>query len=131
MNIAEKLPEPLSTFVLDVPANEYYHFELPDGSTYPLKGVTYPVDYGHIEGYTTEDDHELDLFVGSKSDGVIGCVLVFRGEDRPNEHKFLIGLSDEEWQQVQSELEPVLISADTFTDLSGLLNAIKKFKDVA
>ena len=27
---------------------------------YPLKGATYPVDYGCIEGYTGEDEAELD-----------------------------------------------------------------------
>jgi hypothetical protein len=129
MNIAEQLPEPLNTFAIDVPAHQYYDFELPEGSTYPLKGVTYPVDYGHIIGYTTEDDHELDLFVGSTPEGLIGYVLVFRGEDKPNEHKFLVGLTDKEWQSVQAELEPVLIGHDTFADLSGLLDAIKKYKD--
>jgi len=129
MNISEQLPEPLNTFVIDIRANEYYDFELPCDSTYPLKGVTYPVDYGHIEGYTSEDGHKLDLFVGSKPDGVTGYVLVFRGEDRPNEHKFLVGLTNEEWQKVQRELEPVLIGHDTFADLTGLLDAIKKFEN--
>jgi inorganic pyrophosphatase len=41
-----------------------------DGDTsewrdYPLKGVTYPVDYGYIEGYKSEDGEDLDIFVGS------------------------------------------------------------------
>lgn len=129
MNITEQLPEPLNTFVLDVPASEYYDFELSADSTYPLNGVTYPVDYGHIEGYTSEDGHELDLFVGNSYDGISGYVLVFRGEDRPNEHKFLVGITEQEWQLVKDELEPVLISHGTFPDVDGLLEAIKKFKD--
>jgi len=129
MNITEQLPEPLNTFVIDVPAHQYYDFELPADSTYPLKGVTYPVDYGHIVGYTTEDDHELDLFVGSTSDGLIGYVSVFRGEDRPNEHKFLVGITNDEWEEVREQLKPVLISHDIFSDLSDLLNTIKKYKD--
>ncbi|HJQ08727.1 MAG TPA: hypothetical protein VJ836_04585 [Candidatus Saccharimonadales bacterium] len=129
MNIAENLPEPLNTFVLDVPANEYYDFELPDGSDYPLNGVTYPVDYGHIEGYSSEDGHELDLFVGTNPEGVTGFVLVFRGDDRPNEHKFLVGLTEQEWKAIQEELKPVLIESGTFPDPNGLLDAIKKYKD--
>lgn len=129
MNIAEQLPEPLNTFVIDVPANEYYDFELPAESTYPLNGVTYPVDYGHIEGYKSEDGHELDLFVGSNQNGVAGYVLVFRGEDRPNEHKFLVGLTEQEWQIVKDELKTVLISHGTFPNVNGLLEAIKEFKD--
>ena len=129
MNIAEQLPDPLNTFVIDVRANEYYDFELPAGSDYPLPGVTYPVDYGHIDGYSSEDGHELDLFVGTNPEGVIGYVLVFRGKDRPDEHKFLIGLSEQEWQAVKDELKPVLIDSGTFPDPNGLLDAIKKYKD--
>ncbi len=129
MNITEQLPDPLNSFVIDVPANEYYDFELPANSTYPLKGVTYPVDYGHIEGYTGEDDHELDLFVGSNPNGVIGYVLVFRGDDRPDEHKFLVGLTEQELAMVQDQLEPVLVGHDTFSNLNDLLDAIKKYKD--
>lgn len=33
--------------------------------SYPLKGITYPVDYGCIEGYEGEDGAELDIFVGN------------------------------------------------------------------
>ena len=79
MNIAAQLPEPLNTFVVDVPANQYYDFELAPDSDYPLKGVTYPVDYGNIPGYTAEDSHELDFYVGNEVNGEIGCVLVDRG----------------------------------------------------
>jgi len=129
MNIAEQLPEPLNNFVIDVPANEYYDFELPADSTYPLRGVTYPVDYGHIDGYTGEDGHELDLFIGTNPEGIIGYVLVFRGSDRPNEHKFVIGLTEQEWQTVQDELKPVLKSSGQFPDPNSLLDAIKKYKD--
>lgn len=129
MGIASQLPEPLNQFVLDIPANQYYDFELPPDSTYPLKGVTYPVDYGHIPGYTTEDGHELDLFVGLQADGETGYVLVDRGETMPNEHKFFVGLSQEEAEEITRQLAPVLVEHKPLNGMSGLLEAIKQYKD--
>ena len=129
MNVVSKLPSPLNTFVLDVPKDKYYDFELPPGSTYPLKGVTYPVDYGHILGYTSEDGHELDLFVGEQTDGLVGHVLVFRGEDRPDEHKFYIGLDQRDLDGILDQLKPVLIEHKAMTNIDELLEAIKIFKD--
>lgn len=129
MNIANQLPVPLNTFVLDVPANEYYDFELAPGSTYPLPGVTYSVDYGHILGYFSEDGHEFDLFVGNDPIGECGSVLVFRGDDRPNEHKFYIGLTKEEREQITSELKPVLIEHEIFKNTELLLKELDQFKE--
>lgn len=124
------LPSPLDTFEVDVPKNEYYDFELPEGSTYPLAGVTYPVDYGHIQGYTTEDGHELDLFVGEHvSDGKMGYIVVDRGESMPNEHKFYLRLSDDEVDGILTELKPVLVQHGKIEDLAALLESIKKYKD--
>ena len=131
MNIAEQLPIPLDTFVIDVPANQYYDFELTPDSTYPLKGVTYPVDYGNIPGYTGEDGHELDFYIGTTLNGLIGYVVVFRGDDRPNEHKFYVGLTEQEQQSILSELKPVLIKQQEIDSLDELLEAIEPFKDEA
>ena len=130
MNIASELPKPLNTFVVDVPQNTYYDFGLEPNSTYPLKGVTYPVDYGNIPGYTAEDNHELDLFVGSTSDGEAGYIVVQRGEKIPNEHKFYVGLSAEEVNNVLEELRPVLVEHRRLDDLSELLEKIEQFKDM-
>jgi len=129
MNIATQLPEPLKSFVVDVPANQYYDFELEPGSTYPLSGVTYPVDYGNIPGYTAEDGHELDLFVGLQPDGEMGYVLVYRGENIPDEHKFFIGLTSEEAEEVLSQLKPVLIKNEKIADITTLLSMIEHYKD--
>lgn len=131
MNIAEQLPIPLNTFVIDVPANQYYDFELTPDSTYPLKGVTYPVDYGNIPNYTGEDGHELDFYIGTTLNGLIGYVVVFRGDDRPNEHKFYVGLTEQEQQSILSELKPVLIEQQEIDSLDELLEAIEPFKDEA
>lgn len=129
MNIASKLPEPLNRFVIDVPKNTYYDFELAPDSTYPLKGVTYPVDYGNIPGYTTEDGHELDLFVGLDLGGAMGYLVVERGEHTPNEHKFFVGLAQEELNQVLSELNPVLVTHAKVSTVTELITFIERYKD--
>lgn len=129
MNIALQLPAPLNLFVIDVPKNKYYDFELEPSSTYPLKGVIYPVDYGNVPGYTAEDGHELDLFVGSKEDGLQGYIIVNRGEHIPNEHKFYAGLSRHELDAVLSQLELVLIKNESISDIEELISIIKVYKD--
>lgn len=129
MNIASQLPAPLNTFVVDVPANTYYDFEVAPDSTYPLKGVTYPIDYGNIPGYTAEDGHELDFFVGSELEGKIGYIVVDRGESVPDEHKFYIGLTTKDVKSTLSELQPVLITHEAISDVASLLTMIELFKD--
>lgn len=129
MNIADKLPHPLSSFVVDVPQNQYYDFGLPPDSSYPLKGVTYPVDYGNLPGYTAEDGKELDLFVGQQVAGETGSIVVYRGETNPNEHKFYVGLTKQEVEEVLRQLESVLIAHEAIADVPALLKAIEPFKD--
>ena len=131
MNIANELPNPLNTFEVDVPQNTYYDFELEPNSTYPLKGVTYPVDYGNIPGYMAQDGHELDLFVGNTPSGKSGYVIVQRGETIPDEHKFYVGLSDDELDKVLAELKPVLVENKNFETTDELLEMIEQFKDKA
>lgn len=129
MNIAKRLPTPLNGFIVDVPANQYYDFELPAGSNYPLAGVTYPVDYGHIPGYTTEDSHELDLFVGNDLSGNHGSLLVDRGDAIPKEHKFYAALTSDEVGLILKELEPVLIDYQKIDTLEELITTIRPYKD--
>jgi len=42
------LPKPFDTFCVECHAGERKDFGLSPNSTYPLTGVTYPVDYGEI-----------------------------------------------------------------------------------
>lgn len=56
-----KLQPPFDTFKIEKHAGEYKDFGASED--YPLKGVTYPVDYGDIQGYVAEDGANLDLFV--------------------------------------------------------------------
>lgn len=131
MNISDSLPQPLDTFVVDVPANQYYDFKLSPDSTYPLKGVTYPVDYGNIPGYTAEDRHELDFFVGNQADGEAGSIVVDRGSIIGHERKFYIGLTKDELSLVLEELKPVLIDHQSLSDTNSVLAAIEVYKDKA
>ena len=115
---------------MDVLQNTYYDFKLKPGSSYPLKGVTYSVDYGNIPGYTAEDGHELDLFVGNKlDDSEQGCIFVDRGPDIPHEHKFYVGLTTHEVAQIEAELKPVLIEHTRLNTVEDLLDRIEEFKD--
>ena len=131
MNIATQLPAPINTFAVDVPANQYYDFELAPDSTYPLKGVTYPVDYGNIPGYTAEDAHELDLFVGNEVDGEVGSIVVDRGRDIGHERKFYVALTKDELALILHELKPVMIEHTDLRDIDALLTAIEPYKDKA
>lgn len=93
---------------IENPKGSYKSFETegdPVWSPYPLKGVTYPVDYGYIEGYTGEDGAELDIFVGSSS--LDGYIVVWR-LDVPTETKFFINVSVDELNSIKKEFAPVL-----------------------
>lgn len=128
MNIAAMLPEPLNTFQVDIPAETYYDFGLEPGSSYPLKGVTYPVDYGNIPGHIAEDGDELDLFVGNQIDGEHGVIKVYRGQTTSNEHKYYVGLSKSQLDSVLEELSPVLLEHKSIADMTSLLSEIGKYK---
>ena len=93
---------------------------------YPLKGVTYPVDYGCIEGYTGEDEAELDIFVGSGN--LSGYIKVWR-LDVAEETKILKSLSQVELDAVLKEFKLVLLSHHIFNNENELFAYIEKFKN--
>lgn len=74
---------------------------------YPLKGVTYPVDYGYVEGYKGEDGADLDVFVGSGN--LNGYIKVWR-LDVPEETKIFLSLTQGELEAVIKEFQPILLS---------------------
>ncbi len=107
--------------IIENPKGSYKSFEIEDDPVwkeYPLKGVTYPVDYGYIEGYKSEDDHDLDVFVGSGS--LLGFIQVWRC-DVPIETKFAIDVTETEWDQIVSEFTPVMVE-------KSILGSMEKFK---
>ena len=105
----------------------YKSFEIdndPVWDSYPLKGVTYPVDYGCIAGYTGEDEDELDVFVGSGKQN--GYIKVWR-LDVPEETKFFIKLTYEELSDVLEVFKPVLLKHEILND-TRFISKIEKFK---
>ena len=121
------LPPPFNTFKVEKRAGEYKDFGNV-GNAYPLKGVTYPVDYGEIDGYVTEDGAKLDLFVGTSGDvNHFGFIRVSRPDLPDGEHKFYICLTDDEEEAVLQEFGPALIGNGRYDSFNALLDAIKPF----
>lgn len=102
--------------VIENPKGSYKSFEIegdPVWKSYPLVGVTYPVDYGFIQGYQGEDGAELDVFVGTGDKN--GALTIWR-LDVPVETKFFMGLTDEELGAVLMVFKPVLLTASVYDD---------------
>lgn len=113
--------------VIENPKGSYKSFETendPVWSSYPLKGMTYPVDYGCVEGYVGEDGAELDIFVGTGD--VQGYIHVWR-LDVPIETKFFIQVSDSELETIKNAFAPVLRETKILSD-AKFIQQIEKFK---
>lgn len=95
-------------------------------SSYPLKGVTYPVDYGYIEGYTAEDEADLDVFVGTGK--IFGYINVWR-LDVPIETKMVASVTEAEWQAITDAFAPVLKEQNKFKTEEEFSACIEKFKN--
>lgn len=119
------LPPPLDTFQIEKHAGEYKDFG--NNNDYPLKGVTYPVDYGDIEGYIGEDGAQLDFFVGTDGDKH-GFIKVFRPELPDGEHKFYVNLTDDEENAVINEFKSVITEQVRFNSIDDLVRDIQRFK---
>ncbi len=94
---------------IENPKGSYKSFEIegdPISEKYPLKGVTYPVDYGSVEDYLGEDGADLDVFTGTGEE--CGLIRVSR-LDVPSETKFFIRVTEEEIKAIESAFAPVLL----------------------
>lgn len=113
---------------IENPAGSYKSFEVDEekeGEKYPLEGVTYPVDYGYIEGFQGEDGAELDVFVGSGN--LNGYIKVWR-LDIPQETKFFKDLTQEELAKVLEVFKPVLLSHEIISEEDKFLVELAKFR---
>lgn len=102
--------------VIENQKGSYKSFEIdsdPAWKDYPLAGVTYPVDYGYIEGYKSEDGHDLDVFVGSGDR--YGYIKIWR-YDVPIETKFAMKVTDGEWKEIVRIFAPVTKEQKLFLD---------------
>lgn len=112
---------------IENPKGSYKSFQIegdPVWNTYPLKGVTYPVDYGCIDGYQGEDGADLDIFVGTGDKN--GYMKVWR-LDVPEETKFFVKLTNEELKDILKVFQPVLLKHEILNDENFVLE-IEKFK---
>ena len=95
-------------------SHKSFHLEEdPLWKEYPLQGVTYPVDYGYIEGYEGEDGAELDIFVGSGDKN--GYIKVWR-VDVAEETKFFMNVTDEEVKNITNAFQSVLIKYEVLDE---------------
>ncbi len=116
---------PFDNFRVEKRAGEYKDFG--DVGDYPLKGVTYPVDYGDIEGYIGEDGANLDVFKGT--DGkYCGYIKVFRPELAEGEHKFYLHVTADQERLIYEQFASVLISSHRFETEDELHGAIEPFR---
>jgi hypothetical protein len=120
------LPHPFDTFRIEKKSGEYKDFGSID-SDYPLRGVTYPTDYGDIEGYIGEDGANLDVFMGT--DGhIIGYIQVSRPDLAEGEHKFYVNVTETEEASILAVFQPVLINHGRYSSIEELFAAIKPYK---
>jgi len=92
----------LNAFHIEKREGEYKDFGLPEDDPYPLRGVTYPCNYGYVDGYKGEDGAELDFFMGEGGDRS-GYIVVSRPELPHGEHKFYTNLTDDQVEKVLKE----------------------------
>jgi hypothetical protein len=118
---------PFSTFRVEKHAGEYKDFGNSADDPYPLTGVTYPVDYGDIEGYLGEDGANLDVFMG-RDGTILGFFTVMRPELEEGEHKFYVNLTEDEEKAVLKEFEPVVLEHGRFQSMNELIAAIQPFQ---
>lgn len=122
------LEPPFNTFRLEKHAGEYKDFGVSADSSYPLRGVTYPVDYGDIEGYQGEDGANLDIFMGREGT-ISGYLKVMRPELPDGEHKFYVNLTEDEEAAVLKEFAPVILEHGRFKNTDELTVAIQPFQN--
>lgn len=95
---------------------------------YPILGVTYPTHYGYIKGYVSEDNQDLDVFIGNGS--LLGYIKV-RRDDTPEgiETKVFLHISDDEYNKIIEIYEPVLSEKEVIETEDDFLSFLESFKD--
>ena len=114
--------------VIENPKGSYKSFEIehdPTRKDYPLAGVTYPVDYGYIEGYKSEDDEDLDVFVGS---GVLNGFMKVWRYDVPIETKFILSVTEQELEKIMNTFAPVIQERGVFKDEKEFTDMLSLYK---
>ncbi len=114
--------------IIENPKGSYKSFEIEDDpiwKDYPLAGVKYPVDYGYVEGYKSEDDHDLDVFVGTGE--LNGYMKIWR-YDVPIETKFILNVSQIEWDEIIAIYSLVIKEKTLFKNEEEFNDVLNKYK---
>ncbi|MEK6889592.1 MAG: hypothetical protein AABW82_01210 [Nanoarchaeota archaeon] len=114
--------------IIEQMKGSYKSFEIdndPLWKDYPLEGVTYPVDYGYIKGYKSEDNHDLDVFVGS---GKLSGYLKIWRYDVPAETKILYQVSQKELESIMIIFEPVILEICLLDKEEKFNSFLQKYK---
>lgn len=89
---------------------------------YPILGVTFPTHYGYIDGYVSEDSHDLDVFIGS---GETHGILRVNRDDAPNgvETKIILYATENEYSEIEKAYKLVINEMRNVTEeeLVGIL----------
>jgi hypothetical protein len=95
---------------------------------YPVLGVTFSTHYGFIKGYTGEDKHPLDIFLG-KGD-LIGYIR-FKREDADGglETKVFLHISEGELEKTLESYKPVIDEVKRIESEEEFLDFIQSFRD--
>lgn len=116
-------------FTIENPSGTYKKFA-DTLDEYPILGVTYPTHYGFIEGYTGEDGHALDVFIGNGD--VYGTIRVERhSENGPySETKMVFGVNQTEWDAIKKIFAVVTTSMFKVEDLEAWLGLLPAFRSL-
>lgn len=69
----------------------------PQGSRHPdHPSIIYPIDYGYVNDTVGADGHELDIFVGSASTGLVGTMVTIDHRKGDTEFKLIYNSRAEE-----------------------------------
>lgn len=92
---------------------------------YPILGVTFPTHYGYIDGYVSEDDHDLDVFIGS---GTLHGILRVNRDDVPNgvETKIILYVTENEYLEIE-KVYKLVINEIRKIDEESLVQLLPKF----
>ncbi len=95
----------------------------PRGSAHPRYPDTiYPLDYGYLQGTTSQDGAEIDLWRGSQpSEQITALIITVDLQKRDTEVKLLLGCTPEESQLIRA-------FHDSFAQ-GGLQSALLVFRD--
>ena len=75
--------------------------ERKSGTCHPkYPDFVYIVDYGYIRGTQSQDGNEIDIFVGTCNNGVIGCLVTLDLYKKDSEIKVLFNCNDDEISKI-------------------------------